>query len=86
MRSVRIYLLCIVLFFSGCKTVKRVFGFEEGEQKQPSKSTPVKIVPPSPEKRAITSTTLSNWALYSVITLGILLAIRYGVKKITDKE
>jgi len=82
MRNIKIYLLCVLMFFSGCKTAKKVFGFGEDKGEQSSKNTPVKIVPPVPsEKVAITSTTLSNWALYSLITLAILFSIRCGLKK-----
>ncbi len=87
MKIIKIYLLCVLVFFSGCKTAKKVFGFGESKDENPSKSTPTKIVPPVPsDKVAITSTTLSNWALYSLITLAILFSIRYGLKKYKENK
>ena len=87
MKSIQIYLLCFLVLFSGCKTIKRTFGFGEEEEKQSPKNPTTKIVPPVPsDKVAITSTTLSNWVLYSLITLAILFTIRYGVKKMNRKD
>ena len=88
MKRMRVCLLAALLLLpSGCGTVKKIIGWgdsKEDQTKKPSATT--EVVRPSPEKTQITTTTLSKWALYSTITLVILLGIRYGVKKMTNKK
>ena len=78
----------LLLFPSGCGTIKKITGWgsdEEEQTKGTTNTTTTKVIPP-PEKVKITSTTAINWVLYSVITVAILFAIRYGGKKVTNKK
>ena len=82
MKKIWIGLLCFALVsFAGCGTIKKVFGGGDQEKEE----TP-RVAPPSSEKVKITTTTLSNWALYAAITLSVLFGVRYGVKKIANKK
>ena len=75
----------MLVSFAGCGTIKKVFGGGDQKKEETPKGTP-RVVPPPSEKVKITTTTLSNWALYAAVTLGVLFAVRYGVKKITNKK
>ena len=85
MKNIKIYILFAVFCFVGCKAVKSWVGLgeEKSEQTEQSVSTK-KIVPPT--KVPITSKTVGNFLVYCVITLVVLLAIRYGVKMIKRKD
>ena len=87
MKKIYIYILSVLLFFAlGCGTIKKITGWGDGDEKTgDSTSTTTKVVPP-PEKVKITSKTAINWVLYSAITVAILVALRYGVKRITNKK
>ena len=85
MKKWLVYLCFIVVVLPlGCGTIKKIVGWDKDPA--PSKENPSKkiIVPPS-EPIKITSTTLSNLALYSLVTLIVLFAIRYGLKKYDNK-
>jgi hypothetical protein len=90
MKKIHIYVLGILLLFPlGCGTIKKMTGWGSSEENQSNDSTNVttKVVPPPPSKKMqITSKTVTNWVLYSAITVAILLALRYGLKKITSKK
>jgi hypothetical protein len=89
MKKIYICLLGLSLLLPlGCGTFKKITGWGSDEEKQTkgtTNTTTTKIIPP-PEKVKITSTTAINWVLYSAITVAILFAIRYGVKKATKKK
>ena len=77
----------LLLLPSGCGTVKKLIGWGGSKEEQTKKlPSTTKVLRPSPEKARITTTTLSKWALYAAITLVVLLGIRYGVKRITNKK
>ena len=88
------FLFCVLLFcLSGCKIAKAVgesLGFGGGnktEQVQKTVKTPDgTIISPNGDKVAITSKTISNLFWYSVITLIVLFAIRYGMKKFSQRN
>ena len=85
MKNIKICLLCAVLCFSGCKSVKKLVGWgKEEEPKQTEQST--KVIVPSTHKVPVTSNTVINLALYCTITLAVLFAIRYGIKKFRRKD
>jgi len=90
MKKIYIYVLGIILFFPlGCGTIKKITGWGSSEESQSNAptNTATKVVPPPPSKKMqITSKTVTNWVLYSAITVAILLALRYGVKKVTSKK
>ena len=89
MKKIYIYILGVLLLFPlGCGTIKKITGWggDKEEQTKGSTSTPTKKVIPPPEKVKITSKTAVNWVLYSAITVAVLLALRYGIKKITKKK
>jgi hypothetical protein len=89
MKKIYIYLLGLSLLLPlGCGTIKKITGWgsDEEEQTKGSTNAPAKKVIPPPEKVKITSKTAINWVLYSAITVAVLLAIRYGVKKATKKK
>ena len=85
MKNIKVYLLFAVFCFVGCKAVKNWVGWDKEEIRQENKLNPTtKIVPP--EKVPITSKTVTNWLVYSTITLAVLFVIRYGVKKFKRKD
>ena len=88
MERIHVCLLAALLLLpSGCGTVKKIIGWGDGKEEQTKKlTTATKVTHPSSEKASITSTTLGKWALYATITLVILLGVRYGVKKMTNKK
>jgi len=88
MKKICIYLLGLSLLLpSGCGTIKKItdWGSDEEGQTKGSTNNTTKVIPP-PKKVKITSTTAINWVLYATITLAILFAVRYGVKKVTKKK
>tara|TARA_B100000131_G_scaffold323091_1_gene379763 strand:+ start:5264 stop:5515 length:252 start_codon:yes stop_codon:yes gene_type:complete len=81
MRKLLGYLCCTIMVFSlGCGTIKKVVGWGESDSGEPKKPAQPKIIPPSNPVK-ITSTTLSNLALYLLITLVILFGIRHIINR-----
>lgn len=86
MRKWLVYLCCIAMVLPlGCGTFKKIVGWDKEPSDSSQKNPPQKIIVPPSEPVKITSTTLSNLALYSLVTLMILFAIRYGLKKYNNK-
>ena len=83
MRKYLALLVCIVAVSPlGCGTLKKVIGWgDEAESAPPKKNPPKKIIVPPSKPVKITSTTLSNWALYSLITLTVLFGVKYLINK-----
>lgn len=69
-----------MVFLLGCGTIKKVVGWGESDSDKPKRPSTPKIMPPSSPVK-ITSTTLSNLALYLLVTLGILFGIRYIINR-----
>jgi len=85
MRKGLVYLCCAVMVFQlGCGTFKKIVGWDDKTAETPKENPPKIIAPPSKQTH-VTSTTLSNLALYSLVTLMILFATRYGLKKYDNK-
>ena len=80
MKNIKIYLLCTILCFAGCKTVKRVLGIGGETKTEQTVSHPSGEPQPS-ESVPVTTKTIWNLVLYCVITLVVLGAVRLGVKK-----
>ena len=90
--KIKILILCVILSLSGCKIARAVgesLGIvdeEKTEQTQkPTKSSNKTIVPTSREKIAITNKMVGKWLWYSAVTIAVLLAIRFGIKKLNQK-
>ena len=81
MKNIKIYLLCAVFCFTGCKAVKKLVGWGE-EEKVEQVEQPTKIIVPQTHNAPVTLKTVTNLLLYCTITLVVLFAIRYGVKKL----
>jgi hypothetical protein len=88
MKKYSICLLGLVIaLFLGCNTIKKIIGMgDDKETLQEEKSQSEKIITPPKGPVKISSKDATNWVTYSLITLTILLAARYGLKKITKKE
>ena len=85
MKNIKIYLLCAVFCFAGCKAVKKLVGWEKEEKVEQTKQ-PTKIIVPPTHKVSVTAKTVTNLLLYCAVTLAVLFAIRYGVKKFKQRN
>jgi hypothetical protein len=84
-KNIKIYLLCAIFCFTGCKAVKNLVGWDKGEKVERTEQ-PKKIIVPPTHKVPVTTKTVTNLLLYCAITLTVLFAIRYGVKRFRQKN
>jgi hypothetical protein len=85
MKNIKVYLLCAIFCLTGCKAVKNAIGWGKEEKVEQSNQPTKTIIPPT-NKVPVTSNTVINLALYCAVTLAVLFAVRYGIKKARQKD